>query len=95
MKYLLSLMLLMAFAGTCVADMDCSPGEGRSTISVPEGWNVDGRWMLRDCSIRFSQPCQGNNCPEQFTSRLQHAAGLDHPGELPGKLHAPGFQPGR
>ena len=42
MKYLLSLMFLIAAIGTCMGDIDCSPGSVYYTISVPEGWNIAG-----------------------------------------------------
>jgi hypothetical protein len=42
MKYLLSLILLLTTAGTCIGDIDCPPGEVYYTNSAPEGWNVVG-----------------------------------------------------
>ena len=42
MKYLLSLMLLIATIGACIGDIDCPQGSVYYTISVLEGWNIAG-----------------------------------------------------
>ena len=42
MKYLLSLMLLMATIDGSIGDIECPLGSVYYTISVPEGWNIAG-----------------------------------------------------
>ena len=59
MKYLLSLMLLMTFVDTCIADMDCSPGDTYYTISVPEGWNVAGVGCCGIAASDSASPARG------------------------------------
>jgi hypothetical protein len=42
MKYLLSLMLLIATIDGSIGDIECPLGSVYYTISVPEGWNIAG-----------------------------------------------------
>ena len=59
MKYLLSLVLMMATAGTCIGDIDCPPGEVYYTISAPEGWSVVGVGCCRISASDSTNPARG------------------------------------
>jgi len=59
LKYLLSLMLLMATAGTCTGDIDCPPGEAYYTISAPEGWSVVGVGCCGISASDSTNPARG------------------------------------
>lgn len=59
MKYLLSLMLLISFVGTCIGDIDCLPGDVYYTISVPEGWKVVGMGCCGIAASDSTNPARG------------------------------------
>jgi hypothetical protein len=59
MKYLLSLMLLMATVGTCIGDMDCPPGVVYYTISAPEDWSIVGMGCCGIAASDSTNPARG------------------------------------
>jgi hypothetical protein len=59
MKYLLSLMLLMATVSTCIGDIDCLPGEVYYTISAPEGWSIVGMGCCGISASDSTNPARG------------------------------------
>jgi hypothetical protein len=59
MKYLLSLMLLMATVSTCIGDIDCLPGKIYYTISAPEGWSIVGMGCCGITASDSTNPARG------------------------------------
>jgi len=59
LRYLLSLMLVVAAVGTCIGEMYCPPGELFYTISTPEGWSVVGMGCCGIAASDFANPARG------------------------------------
>jgi len=59
MRYLLSLMLLLATLNLCIGQDYCSPGSVYYTISVPQGWNIAGIGCCGITASDSSNPARG------------------------------------